>query len=631
MTTGLFLDYETYSSVDLRKYGAYPYVESPDFKPLMCAWWLGDAADTFLVPPEVRVAGQEQILDQIGDLLDDPHVIKIAQNAQFERLVSSLILDYPPGEFIDPVQYHDTAALAALNGYPRNLEKLARALGGEQKDTAGTRLINLFCKPQRVFNYERAYLPEEKPEDWAAFVEYCRQDVVTLIDVDLALGDWPTIYEHQVFLTDQRINDRGIRVDTDMASAAVTAFEENTATALAEMERITHLDNPNSRDQLLGWLRGHRDVPDLTKDTVEQLLTDPDLPAKVRRVLELRQETALVAAKKYKTASASATHGGRLRGQFFYHGAHTGRWSGRGVQLHNLTRHQLKKDGEWDRVGEMAAILDLKLGNGADADTLKSLVRAVLVGPFTVVDYAAIEARVLAWLADELWALQAFRDGRDIYVETATRMSTGKQQFTRRDGKIAVLALGYNGSVGSLQAMGAQGTDQDLQMIVDQWRATNQRIVSMWQQMDRAFRRGGPVGDGGHLRVDKRGNDRHLVLPSGRAIVYHDVRMRKIVTKFGTEKVVPTFIDPVKGIRVPTYGGRLTENVTQAVARDVLADALVRLDARGLRPVGHVHDEALCETRDLTAVTAAMTTQPDWAPDLPIDVAGFVTERYRKD
>ena len=282
-----------------------------------------------------------------------------------------------------------------------------------------------------------------------------------------------------------------------------------------------------------------------------------------------------------------------------------------------------KKDGEYDDVGEQAALLDLELGLGADAVTLKKLVRPMFTGPFTVVDYSAIEARVIAWLAHEEWALEAFRSGRDIYVETAERMSTRDNKLDRSQGKVAVLALGYNGAVNSLRAMGASGSDADLKKLVYSWRRANANIVQLWDDLDDAFYRGGRAG---RLEVVVEDKSRFLVLPSGRSIAYHQVGFK--MDQMGRRRA--TFRSP-QGFRTDTYGGRLAENATQAVARDVLAEAIVRLHENERTVVGHVHDEILVEGEDLAGTQQIMVQVPAWAEGLPIDGEGFVCKRYRKD
>lgn len=631
----LYIDIETYSGADLRKVGAYVYSEHPEFEILMAAWALDDAP--------VQVAIGWEAINAIPYLWDD-RVPKVAHNAQFERVCFSAAWarscgNPTHGTYLNPEDWIDTQALAAEWGYPQGLDALAKALGVEEKDTAGTRLISLFCKPvNRGARKGKRNLPEDYPEDWAAFVEYCRQDVVTLRAVEQKLGSWPTPAEAEAYYTDQRINDRGMPVDVDMAAIAVQVAEDNRMLQEIEFTNLTGVQNPGSGPQVMAWLAAQRvPLPNLQKETIETALQG-SLPTKVRQALELRQELALVAAKKYTAAIARTSPDGRLRGGFKFFGAHTGRWAGSGVQMQNLPSATLtcscqqctddpKHPGAFNHVEGViaAAVLDLKLGLGADAHTLKALVRAMFVGPFTVVDYAAIEARVVAWLAGEEWALQAFRDGRDIYVETAERMGG----LTRKEGKVAVLALGYNGGVNSLRVMGAEGDDDKLQYLVNQWRGANPAIVGLWHAMDHAFKFGGPVGD--RLYVEKDGTDRLLRLPSGRAIVYHDVRLGW-VEKWGKRVQQASFADPKPGApRTSTYGGRLVENVTQAVARDVLAEALVRLDGAGWPVVGHVHDEILVLGKNQPAITRQMTVTPKWAAGLPIDGAGFVCARYRKD
>jgi len=610
--TTLYVDLETYSTVDLRASNVYRYSEDPSFLILMAAWSVDDGP--------IQVAIGEDAIRRIPHLQEEG-IRRVAHNAQFERICLSRLFGYPTGQYWSPADWHDTMAVAAEKGYPQKLEYLARSLGGEEKDEAGTRLINLFCRPNRKGTRN---LPGDFPEEWERFVAYCAQDVRTLADVDGMLGDFPTETERQVYLADQRVNDLGIEIDIELAAFAEEAAADNRMVQEIEISSLTGVDNPGSGPQMLVWLRAQRlDIGNMQKETIEKFLLG-DLSPTVRRVLEIRQELALVAAKKYTAALGHVSSDGRLRGQFRFFGAHTGRWSGRGVQLHNLPRAQMA-----DPTSEQVAILDLKLGLGADAPTLKALVRPMLTGPFTVVDYSSIEARVIAWLAGEEWALQAFRDRRDIYVETAERMSTPTNPLTRSQGKVAVLALGYNGGVGSLQAMGADGSPEDLQMLVDQWRRTNPAIVNFWATMDNAFRLGGPVGP--HITVEKDGLDRLLRLPSGRAIVYHGCEWKWDTNKWGSRQRSASFLDPSRqGARAWTYGGRLAENVTQAVARDVLAEAMVRLHGGGYDIVGHVHDEILVEANATAAVKALMVDAPAWATGLPIDGEGFVCDRYRK-
>lgn len=622
----LYLDYETRAARDLKKTGVYPYVECPEFRALMCAWSINGE--------RVQLAlSQEECLDIPG--LADDSVVKVAHNAQFERIVTSRILGLSSGQYLNPEPWYDTAAIAAEQGWPRSLGSLAVALGAEDKDEAGTRLINLFCKPNRKGGWNDY---STHPREWLEFIDYCEQDVYSLIDICKkmgGLGGWPTLTERRVFMADQAMNDRGVVVDLDLAAEAVRCGEENAEEQIAELVALTDgtVQNPNSQPQMMAWVR-EEGLPakNLKGETIEALLAG-ELTEKQRRILELRQELALVAAKKFSAALLNACEDGRLRGQFQFYGAHTGRWSGRGVQLQNLPRKGL--DSEY-LVNE--AILTLKLGERVDPQTLKCLVRPLLVGPFTVFDYAAIEARVIAWLAGEKWALDAFQGGRDIYVETADRMSTPTKKLTRFQGKVAVLALGYAGGVNSLRAMGAEGTKDELNLLVRQWRNANPKIVQMWGDLDNAIAEGGRVGK--HVTIkhtrNRRGVTMHVHLPSGRSLNYHGLKWERYrVTDPATKKSMSkegwTYLDPRGMGSIGTYGGRMAENITQAVARDIMAEAMVRLEDNGFPVVGTVHDEFIIEgAHDLDTVHALICEVPAWATGMPIAAEGGHLRRYSK-
>lgn len=607
----LFLDIETRSRQDLRKVGVYRYTECPDFQILMAAWAHDDEP--------VQVATTPLQIISIPGLLD-PKVEKCAHNAQFERVSFSRMmrdqLELEAGEYLPPEEWLDTMALAAEYGRPTGLDAVARALRVQTKDGAGKNLINLFCKPNRKGEFNN---PTDYLDEWLQFIAYCAQDVEVLRDVHRALGPWPTPMERLVWNADQRINDNGIYLDLEMALAAQQASEENRELLEHEARGITSLANPNSIQQVGRWLRERGyPLPDLQRATIETALSGT-LPDDVRRVLEIRQDLALAAASKYTAALDTVSSGNRVRGGFWFHGAHTGRWAGRGVQLQNLPRESFKTDEESEQ-----GAARLELGLPVDQPTLKKLVRSMFKGPFTVVDYSAIEARVVAWLAGEEWALQAFRDGRDIYVETAERMGG----LTRPQGKIAVLALGYNGAVNSLRAMGAEGDDEELVRLVRQWRQANRKIVNLWQTMGDAFDEGGKVG--AHLRISAHGSTRTMHLPSGRALHYHAVKWEKYRTERGVKESW-RYADPKSKGRIPTYGGRLVENATQAVARDLLAEALVRLHERGYTVAGHVHDEIIVEgEHPVDEIAKIMSEVPDWAAGLPVDGEGYVCSRYRK-
>jgi DNA polymerase len=606
----LYIDIETRSRQDLKTVGVYRYTECPDFRILMAAWAHDDG-------PITTAVGEGDILAIPG--LFDPEVEKVAHNAQFERVCFSRL---DGTGWLDAAEWRDTMALAAEYGHPLSLNGLARALGAPPKDDAGSKLIRLFCMPRRDggWNDETTH-----PMEWLDFIAYCEQDVDTLREVDRRVGKWPTAVERRVWEADQRINDNGMQIDLEMARLAERASIANTKDMMQESVELTGLDNPNSIQQLGRWLREQDSpLPNLRAETVEEALAG-DLPDRVRRVLELRLDLALASSSKYATGLATVSPDGRVRGGFRFFGAHTGRWSGRGLQPQNLPRLAFKTEAETE-----AAILDLKMGLGADPQTLKKLIRPLFLGPFTVVDYAAIEARVIAWLAGEEWALGAFRAGRDIYVETAERMGG----LTRAQGKVAVLALGYNGAVNSLRAMGAEGDDADLLALVVAWRRANRNIVKMWSLLEDAIEEGGQVGR--HIRVSRHGSTMKIHLPSGRAIHYHHVRHGKYTVEDAkTGKTIRKegwrYANPRGGGNIGTYGGRLAENVTQAVARDLMAEALVRLHDRGYTVAAHVHDEILVEgEHDVAEIAKIMCELPDWAEGLPVDGEGFVCQRYRK-
>lgn len=425
----LWIDIETYSPVDLAKAGVYKYTEHPDWRILMCSWALNDGKVQ-------RAEGHEAILKIPG--LFDRKVLKVAHNASFERINLSRLKSRGRGKFLPPEQFFDTAALARTWGLPSSLKDFSLAMGAEEKDEAGTRLINLFSKPNRRGERVTA---EERPDDWAAFGAYCDQDVETMRQAARLLGrDFPR-GERAVYEADQRINDRGVRVDTALAEAAERCFKDNRAEALKEIEKIAGVDNGNSVAQLRAWLKSRGvDTEDLRKDTVKGLL-EGEIPDDVRRVLTLRQECAVSAAAKFTAAIRATNDDGRLRGTMQYFGASTGRFAGRLIQFQNLARDGFKAEGGgYDTQAEEAAVGRLLEGGSIPSPELKKLIRPLLMGPFVVCDYSSIEPRVLAWLAGEQWMIDAFNNNEDIYVATAERMGGVEHGFDRQKGKVATLA-----------------------------------------------------------------------------------------------------------------------------------------------------------------------------------------------
>lgn len=434
----LHLDIETYSTVDLKKNTVYRYVEDEHWMILICSWCIGQG--------EIHTAyGHEEISGIPG--LFDPTVKKIAHNSDFERINFSALKGLPVGTYIDPEEYIDTAVLASLWGYPRSLKGFCKVVGGEAKDEAGGRLINMFSVPNRKGGRT---LPEERPADWDAYVEYNRQDVVSMRDNIYRLGKgFPSAEEYEAWITATRINDRGIKIDTALASAAHRQYEANKARDLARVKEITGLDNPNSVQQFKGWLADQGfEMESIDKAHVAELLERDDLPDEVREAVERKQLAALSAATKYVIAQGSTNSDGRLRGTIKYSNANTGRMTGVTLSIQNLPRdHFTDAEGEHDTEAEQAAIDRLLAGVHVGSEDLKKLVRPLLVGPFTVSDYSAIEARLTAWAAGEDSVLESFRNGEDIYVATAERMGGAKAGFDRQRGKSATLGCIAEGSL----------------------------------------------------------------------------------------------------------------------------------------------------------------------------------------
>ena len=435
--TELHLDIETYSTVDLKKNTVYRYVEDEHWIILICSWCIGQG--------EIHTAyGHEEISGIPG--LFDPTVKKIAHNSDFERINFSALKGLPVGTYIDPEEYIDTAVLASLWGYPRSLKGFCKVVGGEAKDEAGGRLINMFSVPNRK---GVRTLPEERPADWDAYVEYNRQDVISMRDNIYRLGKgFPSAEEYEAWITATRINDRGIKIDTALAGAAHRQYEANKKRDLARVKEITGLDNPNSVQQFKGWLTNQGfEMESIDKAHVAELLERDDLPDEVREAVERKQLAALSAATKYVIAQGSTNSDGRLRGTIKYSNANTGRMTGVTLSPHNLPRdHFTDAEGEHDTEAEQAAIDKLLAGVHVGSEDLKKLVRPLLVGPFTVSDYSAIEARLTAWAAGEDSVLESFRKGEDIYVATAERMGGAKAGFDRQRGKSATLGCIAEGS-----------------------------------------------------------------------------------------------------------------------------------------------------------------------------------------
>ena len=516
-----------------------------------------------------------------------------------------------------------------------------------KKDAAGTRLINKFSKLQ-------AKPPAREGADWNRFVSYCKRDVEVERAIAQTMPRALPDSEQWSYITDQIINDRGVRIDRELATIACDMSATDEREAKRRMADITGLANPNSTSQLLGWLQGRGLIIDsCARGVLEEALGDPDLDPCAREVIELRLASAKASVKKYIVARDAPGADDRLRGSFMFYGAATGRWAGRLMQLQNMPRgslsgaalddaRQLVKDGDVDMIRAIY---------GDVPSVLKSLVRTTLIPKpdhiFAVADYSAIEARVLAWLAGEEWALDVFRGDGRVYEATASRMfgvpieKVDKQLRAR--GKVATLALGYQGGPAALERMGAleAGIPKDeLPKIVRMWRNANKRIKGLWPRVEQAVRdalegRGSSRVCMNKVRV-RRAPEVHgfaLELPSKRELFYRNAKVR-------AEDLHITYEVCSKGAgaqTIETYGGRLVENITQAVARDLLSEALIRLSDHYHEPVAHVHDEVICEApaeageRYLKGMIACMTEPPGWAQDLPLAADGYLCDNYRKE
>jgi DNA polymerase len=649
----LSIDIETYSSIDLRKSGVYRYTESPDFKVLMIAFAYG--------------AGDVQIVDDapfdLINALTNPAIIKTAYNANFERVCLSKML----GVELPPEQWRCTMVHALELGLPGSLSEVAKALGvDEQKDAQGKRLIKKFCMPNR-FGQQTLPTDDLVDTDWQSFKDYCMQDVRTEMAVRKKLEMFPLHHdEWTLWSIDQRINDRGIEIDPVLVANAVNMNDIYTDKLEVEAIKLTGLSNPNSLQQLKEWFKKAEglEIVDLKKQTIPELLDDVQSDT-ARRVLEIRQELSKTSVKKYHAMWEGKCKDNRLRGLLQFYGAgRTGRWAGRLVQVQNLPGNKLcdiynaramVRGGEY----EMVEMLYDSVPN-----VLSQLIRTAFVPKkghrFIVADFSAIEARVIAWLAGEQWRLDVFETHGKIYEASAAQMfnvpleSIGKGSPLRQKGKVAELALGYQGGPNALIQMGALNmglTEDELPDIVKAWRNANPAIVQLWKNVEDSFQdelKGKGYGVSGpwsiasceaqsRIGFEKIKNVLFITLPSGRRLAYVKPELMPHKRFEGKEEITYMGVDQTsrKWSRLGTYGGKLVENVVQAIARDCLAESLVRLENAGYKTVMHVHDEVVLEVpsgwSSAEQVAEIMGRDIQWAPGLPLRADAFETDYYRKD
>lgn len=654
----LSIDIETKSSVDITKAGAYRYAQSEDFEILLFAYKY-DEEDVRLVDLTV----EERIPERILTALMNPNVVKHAYNAAFEWYCLNTAGYRTPLE-----QWNCTMIHGLYCGYTAGLDATGKAIGlpqDKQKLSTGKALIRYFCTPCKPTksNGGRSWnLPKHAPEKWELFREYCKQDVVTENEILKRLQAFPVPKEEQrLWRMDILMNAYGVRVDTNLIAGALAIDSHSTECLTAEAFRITGLANPNSATQLQQWLSGKDvDVPNLQKATVEEYLQREDLPDDARKILEIRQQLGKTSIKKYVAMDTAKGADDRVRGLTQFYGANrTGRWAGRLVQLQNLPRNYLKtldyarnlvKDKNYDGI---------KLLYGNVPDTLSQLIRTAFIpsdgNKFVVADFSAIEARVIAWLAGEQWVNEVFATHGKIYEATASQMfhvpiekiAKGNPEYSlRQKGKVATLALGYQGGTAALIAMGALNmglTEEELPDIVQRWRSANPRIRDLWYAVEQAalttMQTAQPQGIYGLIfryEGDLVYGQSFLTvqLPSGRKLFYPKPFLQE--NQFG--KMAIHYYTVGQQTRkwevASTYGGKMTENIVQAIARDCLAETLKRIDRMGLQVVFHVHDEVIIDAPvsiTVDEICDLMAEPIPWAPGLILKGAGFESDYYMKD
>lgn len=648
------VDIETYSSVDLLKSGVYRYVEAPDFDILLIGYKFDDEDEVQQID---TTADPRETWNEFLDALFDPDVIKTAFNANFERTC----LAKWTGSAMPPDEWRCTMIKALTLGLPGSLASVGMALGlpeDKLKDPQGKALIQYFskpCKPTRSNGQRCRNYPAHDPEKWALYRSYNRQDVVTEQEILKRLSIYKTTEDEQkLWSLDQDMNDHGVKLDRKLIRNIVDYDTHHREELQDEARQITGLSNPNSPAQLKEWLETEGiHQTSLSKDTIATLLKG-DIPAEVRRVLEIRQALGKTSVSKYSTMLEAICDDDRLRGILQFYGANrSGRWAGRLVQTHNLARNtlpdlalarELVRDGDFDTLETLF---------GEPAFVFSELVRTAFIPSdgcrFVVSDFSAIEARVISWIAGEEWRLQTFRDGGDIYCATASQMyhvpvvKHGINGELRQKGKVAELACGYQGGVGAMKAMDRDGAipEEELQGIVDAWRAANPTIPKLWRTCELAAKTA--ISERRTVRIRHgiafsyvNGN-LFVKLPGGRKLCYWGTRLRQD-DMTGRESIVYMGVNQTtkQWQETETYGGKLVENIVQATARDCLAVAMTRVAALGYKIVMHVHDEMIVdvpiEDKDaLTVINKCMADPIDWAPGLPLKGDGYETPFYMKD
>lgn len=643
----LSIDIETRSSTNLAKSGVYRYCEDKDFAILLFGYSVDDGPVHV-----VDLAMGEQLPGAIKSALSDPAVTKWAFNAQFERVCLSRFLGMPTGQYLAPSSWRCTMVWAATLGLPLSLEGVGAVLGLEkQKLKEGKDLIRYFCTPAKPKESDPFFhQPQDAPEKWVAFKAYNLRDVETEMAIQQKLSKFPVDESEWVnYHLDQEINDRGIMLDLPMVRKAIECDNQFQQTHLEKARSVTGLENPNSPAQLKAWLAEKGiEAESLSKAAVMELLEKAE--GEVELALSLRKELAKSSVKKYTAMEAVVGKDSRARGLIQFYGANrTGRYAGRLVQVQNLPQNHLPdleqvraliRAGQFDAVEMLYDSVPL---------VLSELIRTAFVpkpgNRFFVADFSAIEARVIAWIAGEDWRQEVFASGGDIYCASASQMfhvpveKHGQNAHLRQKGKIAELALGYGGSVGALKAMGAlnYGLQEDeLKPLVDAWRLANPNIVRLWWDVDRAAStcvRERKDTEARGIRFHYQSGMMFITLPSGRRLAY--VKPKMGLNRYGNESVTYEGVgEQKKWLRLESYGPKFVENIVQATARDILAEAMLRLNDHGYKIVMHIHDEAVIEApadTSLEDICEVMGLAPTWAKGLLLRADGYVCDFYKKD
>ena len=640
------IDIETYSSAPLPKCGVYRYCDAPDFEILLFSYAFDDEP-----VQTVDLASGESLPKEVISALEDPGIIKVAYNAQFERVCLSRYL----GHWLDPRQWRCTMVMAAYLTLPGRLADAAVALGTtEKKMEEGKDLIRYFsvpCKPTKTNGGRTRNLPADAPDKWAVYRQYNAQDVETERAIRKALEKYPLPeQEWELYALDQQINDRGVRVDKKLVKNAIAVDAVFAQAAYQRAKGLTGLENPGSVNQLKAWL-ADQDMPmeSLAKKIVQEKAAQTD--GIVAELLNLRLELSKTSVKKYEAMARCVCRDGRIHGMMQFYGAsRTGRFASRILNMQNLPQNHLP---DLDLVRDIVKTGDEELLDTLFASvpgTLSELIRTAFIPKdgcrFLVADFSAIEARVLAWLANEEWVLEEFRGKGKIYEATASRMFHIPQESIikgnpnyeyRQKGKQATLSCGYGGGVGALKAMGAKMPEEEMQPLVDAWRAANPNIVAFWSALDRAARtviRKKTSARVGKVALYWQDDKMFMRLPSSRNLCYQSPHFTE--NRFGSD-AIGYYAPNAAGQMVvqETFGGKLAENATQAIARDILAHALLTLERNDYLVVFHVHDEAVIEMPigqgSLEEACRLMAIAPDWAEDLPLRADGYECPYYRKD